>query len=59
MEKYITFSVHKRKFIAIVLDLYELQLVDNMSGIFDSLECKSCIEKIKMNSECCFVDLKN
>ena len=35
------------------------ELVDNMSGIFNSLECKSCIEKIKINSECCFVGLKN
>ena len=33
--------------------------VDNMSGIFNSIECKSCIEKIKINSECCFVGLKN
>ena len=32
---------------------------DNMSGIFNSIECKSCIEKIKINSECCFVGLKN
>ena len=30
-----------------------------MSGIFNSIEYKSCIEKIKINSECCFVDLKN
>ena len=35
------------------------ELVDNMSGIFNSIECKSCIEKIKINSECCFVGLKN
>ena len=34
-------------------------LVDNTSGIFDSIEGKSCIEKIKMNSECRFVGLKN
>ena len=33
--------------------------VDNMSGIFNSIKCKSCIEKIKINSECCFVGLKN
>ena len=33
--------------------------VDNMSGIFNSIECKSCIEKIKIKSECCFVGLKN
>ena len=36
-----------------------LELVDNMPGIFNSIECKSCIEKIKVNSECCFVGLKN
>ena len=34
-------------------------LVDNLSGIFYSIECKSCMEKIKINSECCFVGLKN
>ena len=27
------------------------ELADNMSGIFNSIECKSCIEKIKNNSE--------
>ena len=32
------------------------ELVDNMPGIFKSKECKSCIEKIKINSECCFFD---
>ena len=35
------------------------ELFDNMSGIFITIECKSCIEKIKINSECCFVGLKN
>ena len=35
------------------------ELVDNMSGIFNSIECKSCIEKIKINSGYCFVGLKN
>ena len=34
------------------------ELVDNTSGIFNSIECKSCIGKIKINSECCFVGLK-
>ena len=34
-------------------------LVNNMSGIFNSIECKLCIEKMKINSECCFVGLKN
>ena len=28
-------------------------------GFFYSIECKSCIEKIKIDSECYFVDLKN
>ena len=35
------------------------ELADNMFGIFNSIECKSCIEKLKINSECCFVGLKN
>ena len=35
------------------------ELADNTSGIFNSVECKSCIERIKINSECCFVGLKN
>ena len=35
------------------------ELADNTSGIFNSIECKSCIEKIKINSECCFVGLKD
>ena len=34
-------------------------LVDTTSGIFNNIECKSCIEKIKINSEYCFVGLKN
>ena len=74
IEKFITFSVpikkegdnnkkiaYKLRFI----DSFRLmptslsELVDNMSGIFNSIECKSCIEKIKINSECCFVGLKN
>ena len=74
MEKYITFYVpikkecdggktitHKLRF----MDSFRFmstslsELVDNMSGIFNSIECKSCIEKIKVNSECSFVRLKN
>ena len=74
MEKYITFSApiqkkceggktiaHKLRFV----DSFRFMsaslsdLVDNMSGIFNSIECKSCMEKIKINSECCFVGLKN
>ena len=35
------------------------ELVDNTSEIFKSEECKSCIERMKINSECCFVGLKN
>ena len=34
-------------------------LVDNTSEIFNSIECKSCIEKIKIKSDCCFDGLKN
>ena len=66
MEKYITFSVQIKKecdggkiysfrFMSTSLS----ELADNMSGIFNSIECKSCVEKIKINSECCFVGLKN
>ena len=35
------------------------ELADNTSGIFNSIECKSCTQKIKVNSECCFAGLKN
>ena len=35
------------------------ELLDNTSEIFNSIECKSCIQKIKIDSECCFVGLKN
>ena len=74
MEKYITFSVpikkecdggktitRKLRFI----DSFRFmstslsELVDNMSGILNSIECKSCIKRIKINSQCCFVGLKN
>ena len=34
-------------------------LVDNTSEIFNSKECKSCIEKLKINSECYYAGLKN
>ena len=34
-------------------------LVDNMSEMFNSIEYKSCMEKIKINLECCFVGLKS
>ena len=33
-------------------------LADNTSGIYNTIERKSCIEKIKINSECCYVGLK-
>ena len=36
-----------------------LNLVDNTPQIYSSIECKSCIEKIKINSECFYVGLKN
>ena len=72
MEKCITFSVpvkkkcdgktisHKLR----LIDSFRFmstslsELVDNMSGIFNTIECKSCIEKIKINLECCFIGLK-
>ena len=73
MEKYITFSVPIKKecddgktitrklrfidsfrFISTSLS----ELVDNMSEIFNSIECNSCIENINIDSECCFVGLK-
>ena len=74
MEKYITFSepikeecdgdkiitrnlrfIDSFRFMSTSLS----ELVDNMSGIFNSIECKSCIEKTKINSKCCFVGLNN
>ena len=74
VEKYITFSVpikkecdngktiaYKLRFIDSIrfMSASLSDLVSNMSGIFNSIECKSCIEKIKINSQCCFVGLKN
>ena len=35
------------------------ELVDNTSEIFKSKECISCIERIKINSKCYFVGLKD
>ena len=74
MEKYITFSVPVKKeggdgkrisrklsfidsfrFMSTSLS----ELVDNMSEIFNTIECKSCREKIKINPKCCFVSLKD
>ena len=74
MEKYITFSVPIKKecdnnktitFKLKFIDSFRFMrdslsnLVNNTSGIFNSIECKSCIEKIKIISECCYVVLKN
>ena len=63
MEKYITFSVpikkecdnnktvtYKLKFIDRFMSTSLSELVDNTSGIFNSMECKSCIEKIKIQN---------
>ena len=74
MENYITFTVpikkelnngktvtYKLKFI----DSYRFMqsslsdLVDNTSEIFKSQECISYLERIKINSECCFAGVKN
>ena len=75
IEKYITFSVpirkkcgdgktvtHKLKFI----DSFRFmptslsELVDNFSGkIFNSIECKKCMERERINWQCCFDQLKN
>ena len=66
LEKYITFSVPIKKkcdngkTITHKLNTFKFmptslsELVDKASGIFNSIECKSYIEKIKINSECCF-----
>ena len=35
------------------------ELVDCRSEIFNSIECKSCIEKINVNSECSYVGFEN
>ena len=74
MEKYINFSVPikkecnnnktiscKPKFIGSsrFMPTWLAELVYNTSGIFNSIECKLCKEKIKVNSECCFLGLKN
>ena len=67
MEKYVTFSVpikkerddgktttRKLRFINSFRSMSTSlpELVDNMTGILNSIECKSCIEKIKVNSAC-------
>ena len=46
----------------IVLDLcqlhYQNMLITRLEFL-NNIECKSCIEKIKIDSECCFAALKN
>ena len=74
MENYITFSVpvkkelttgktvtYKLKFIDSIRFIKTTlsELVDNTSEIFKSEECKSSIERKKINSEFCFVGLKD
>ena len=73
MERYIIFSVpikkecDNNKTIAYKLKFFDSfrfmsdslsNLVNNTSEIINSIKCKSCIEKIKINSECCYVGLK-
>ena len=55
---------HTNLNLLIVLNLCQFsnslsELVDYTSEIFSSKECKSCIGKIKINSECYYVGLKN
>ena len=74
MEKYITFSVpikkkcndsktitRKLRFIdSFRFMLASLSdLVDNMSRIFNSIECRSCMEKIKIKEEIAEIAKKN
>ena len=33
--------------------------VNNLPGIFNSIECKNCMEREKINSECRFFKLEN
>ena len=35
------------------------EVVDYASEIFNNKECKSCIERMKINSECSYVEFKN
>ena len=74
MEKYVTFNVptkkkyddgktvtHKLRFIDSFrfMQASLAEHVNNLSGIFNSIECEKCMEREKINSECCFVRLKN
>ena len=38
---------------------YKLSFIDSFRFMSTSIECKSCTEKIKINSECSFVGIKN
>ena len=73
MKKHITFSVQiKKECDNNKTTTYKLKFIDSFrfmpdslsnlfnstSAVFNSTECKSCIEKIKINSEC-YVGLKN
>ena len=70
MEKYITFSVQvkkeggddkkiSRKLSFIDSFRFMSTSLSELVEIFNTIECKSCREKIKINPECCFVGLKN
>ena len=74
MEKYITFFVpikkkhddgkiitHKLRYIYSFrfMSASLSNLLDDMSGIFNSTECQSCMEREKINLECKFVGLKS
>ena len=54
-------QLHTNLNLLIFLDLCQLHYQNLLitSGIFNSIECKSYIEKIKINSECCFAGFKN
>ena len=69
MEKCITFSVqikkevinnngHKKTILFRVMQDSLSNLVDNTSEMFKTEECKSCIEKLKINSDCYYAGLK-
>ena len=57
-KKIITYKlkfIHSFRFVSDSLS----NLVDKTSKVFNSKECRSCIEKIEINSECSFAGLKN
>ena len=70
MENYITFCVPiKKELNSSKTVIYKLkftdsfrfmstsfsELLDKTSGTFKSEECRSCIERMKISSECCIV----